>query len=127
MNAVQRDRFAAVAAAVPAQALQPRQFGRASALARDYAFDLVRPGPRALRRHRRATRRRGISRRSPFREAEVVQRRTVRAGESIGYGATWTARADTEAAIVNIGYADGYLRCFAGGGRGVGRRRTSCR
>ena len=25
--------------------------------------------------------------------------------------------ADTEAAIVNIGYADGYLRCFAGKGQ----------
>jgi alanine racemase len=51
-----------------------------------------------------------------FPEAEVVQRRTIKAGETCGYGATWTARADTEAAIVNIGYADGYLRCFAGKG-----------
>jgi alanine racemase len=40
----------------------------------------------------------------------------VCAGETIGYGATWTATADTEAAILNIGYADGYLRCFAGKG-----------
>ena len=45
----------------------------------------------------------------------------VHAGETIGYGATWTAAAATEAAIVNIGYADGYLRCFAGkGGARVG-------
>jgi len=51
-----------------------------------------------------------------FPEAEVVQRRTIKAGETCGYGATWTAPADTEAAIVNIGYADGYLRCFAGNG-----------
>ena len=51
-----------------------------------------------------------------FPEAEVVQRRTIKAGETCGYGATWTAEADTEAAIVNIGYADGYLRCFAGKG-----------
>ena len=49
-------------------------------------------------------------------EAEIVQRRTIRPGETCGYGATWTASADTEAAIVNIGYADGYLRCFAGKG-----------
>jgi len=49
-------------------------------------------------------------------EAEIVQRRTIKAGETCGYGATWTAQADTEAAIVNIGYADGYLRCFAGRG-----------
>jgi len=38
------------------------------------------------------------------------------AGETCGYGATWTAMADVEAAVVNIGYADGYLRCFAGKG-----------
>ena len=65
MNAVQRDRFAAVAAAVPA-----KRYSLANSagicLGRDYAFDLVRPGTRALRRDRRATRRSGTSRRSPF-------------------------------------------------------------
>ena len=45
-----------------------------------------------------------------------MQRRVIPAGESCGYGATWTASADTEVAIANIGYADGYLRCFAGNG-----------
>ena len=50
-----------------------------------------------------------------FPEAEIVQRRTIKAGETCGYGATWTAQADTEAAIVNIGYADGYLRCLRAG------------
>ena len=49
-------------------------------------------------------------------EAAVVQRRTIRAGESCGYGATFTAPADTEAAILNIGYADGYLRGFSSKG-----------
>jgi alanine racemase len=48
-----------------------------------------------------------------------VQRRTIPAGESIGYGASWTASRDTEAAIINIGYADGYLRCFAASGRAL--------
>ena len=33
-----------------------------------------------------------------------------------GYGATFTAEADTEAAILNIGYADGYLRGFSSRG-----------
>ena len=46
----------------------------------------------------------------------LVQRRAIKAGETCGYGATWTAATDTEAVIVNIGYADGYLRCFAGKG-----------
>ena len=42
--------------------------------------------------------------------------RTIRAGETCGYGATFTAREDTEAAILNIGYADGYLRGFSSRG-----------
>ena len=115
MNAVQRDRFAAVAAAVPA-----RRYSLANSagicLGSGYAFDLVRPGlalyggiPRD-----EAT---GHIAQVAFPQAEIVQHRTIRAGETIGYGAAWTAAADTEAAIVNIGYADGYLRCFGGGGR----------
>ena len=34
----------------------------------------------------------------------------------MGYNATWIALADTEVAILNLGYADGYLRCFSGKG-----------
>jgi alanine racemase len=114
MNAVQRDRFAAAAAAVNA--------GRYSlansagiCLGRDYAFDLVRPGLAlygGVPRNEAA----GHIAQVAFPEAEVVQRRTIKTGETCGYGATWTARGDTEAAILNIGYADGYLRCFAGKG-----------
>jgi alanine racemase len=114
MNAVQRDRFSAVAATIDA--------GRYSlansagiCLGRDYAFDLVRPG---LALYGGIPRDEAIGHiaQVAFPEAEVVQRRTIKAGETCGYGATWRAEADTEAAIVNIGYADGYLRCFAGRG-----------
>ena len=45
-----------------------------------------------------------------------LQRRRVPAGETIGYSATFTAPADMDVAILNIGYADGYLRCFSGVG-----------
>jgi len=114
MNAVQRDRFAAVAATVKA-----RRYSLANSagicLGREYSFDLVRPGLAlygGVPRDEAA----GHITQVAFPEAEVIQRRTVRAGETIGYGATWTAAADTEAAILNIGYADGYLRCFAGKG-----------
>ncbi len=114
MNAVQRDRFAAVAAT-----LKARRYSLANSagicLGRDYAFDLVRPGLAlygGVPRDEAA----GHIAQVAYPEAEVLQRRIVRAGETIGYGATWTAPADTEAAIVNIGYADGYLRCFAGKG-----------
>ncbi len=114
MNAVQRDRFAAVTATVPA-----KRFSLANSagicLGGDYAFDLVRPG---LALYGGIPRDEAVGHIAQvvFPEAEVVQRRTVRMGETIGYGASWTARRDTEAAIVNIGYADGYLRCFAATG-----------
>jgi len=114
MNAVQRDRFAAVAAAVPARRTSLAN-SAGICLGRDFAFDLVRPGLAlygGIARHEAA----GHIAQVVFPEAEVIQRRIVRAGESVGYGATFIAAADTEAAIVNIGYADGYLRCFAASG-----------
>ncbi|HEX8526344.1 alanine racemase, partial [Allosphingosinicella sp.] len=52
-------------------------------------------------------------------EAQIVQRRTVAAGGSVGYNATFTAEAPCELAILNIGYADGYLRGFSGTGRAM--------
>ena len=114
LNVVQRDRFAAVAATVGA-----RRYSLANSagicLGRDYAFDLVRPGLALYGGLPRAEARGNIVQ-VAFPEAEIVQRRTIRAGESCGYGATFMAEADTEAAIINIGYADGYLRCFAGRG-----------
>ncbi|MDQ3145251.1 MAG: alanine racemase [Pseudomonadota bacterium] len=114
INAVQRDRFAAVRATVSA-----KRYSLANSagicLGRDYAFDLVRPG---LALYGGLPREEAIGHiaQVAFPEAEIVQRRTIRAGESCGYGATFVASADTGAAIVNIGYADGYLRCFAGSG-----------
>jgi alanine racemase len=84
-------------------------------LGRDYSFDLVRPG---LALYGGIPRREaeGQIRQVARVDAQVVQRRTIRTGESCGYGATFTASADTEAAIVNIGYADGYLRGFSSRG-----------
>ena len=84
-------------------------------LGRDYSFDLVRPGLSLYGGIPRAEAEGSIGQVARV-EAQVVQRRTIRAGESCGYGATFNARADTEAAIVNIGYADGYLRGFSSKG-----------
>ena len=84
-------------------------------LGRDYSFDLVRPG---LALYGGIPRREANGRIQQVAhvEAQVVQRRTIRAGESCGYGATFIAEADVEAAILNIGYADGYLRGFSSKG-----------
>ena len=92
MNAVQRDRFAAVAATVDGAALQPRQQRRHLPWPRL----CVRPRPaRAWRSTAafRATRRRAISRRSRFPRPKWSSGASIRAGETCGYGATWTADA----------------------------------
>ncbi len=114
LNERQLQRFRDVAADVPA-----KRYSLANSagicLGRDYSFDLVRPG---LALYGGVPRREaeGAIRQVAAVEAQIVQRRTVRAGESCGYGATFTAEADVEVAIVNIGYADGYLRSFSSRG-----------
>jgi alanine racemase len=74
-----------------------------------FQFDMVRPGAALY----------GIN---PTPEADnpmqgvvdlkgrIVQLRNVERGESVGYGATWSARRPTKLAIVSAGYADGYFR-----------------
>ena len=114
MNGMQLERFRAVASAVPA-----RRYSIANSagigLGRDYSFDLVRPGISIYGGVQRPEFEDNI--RQVHRvEAQVVQRRIIPEGESCGYGATFVAREDTEAAILNIGYADGYLRGFSSHG-----------
>jgi alanine racemase len=45
--------------------------------------------------------------------SSILQIRTVRAGETISYGGTYQVECDTKVAIVELGYADGYLRSGA--------------
>jgi len=47
-------------------------------------------------------------------KARIVQVRHVAKGETVGYGATWTARRDTRVAVAATGYADGYFRAASG-------------
>src|SRR5690606_38618190 len=49
-------------------------------------------------------------------QAAVIQLRDLSPGDSVGYNATWTAARPTRAATVSLGYADGFLRCWAGKG-----------
>jgi len=116
LNSLQLKRFREVASAVSAE-----RYSLANSagvyLGREFSFDLVRPGlalyggiPRAEAR--------GHIRQVAALEAQIVQRRTIRAGESCGYGATFRADRDTEAAVINIGYADGYWRGFSSIGAG---------
>jgi alanine racemase len=117
LNRMQLERFRAVASTVPAQRYS---FANSAGicLGRDYSFDLVRPGLALYGGIPRAEAEDNIRQVARV-EAQIVQRRTVPAGESCGYGATFLAKEDTEAAILNIGYADGYLRGFSGHGSAV--------
>jgi alanine racemase len=93
-------------------------------LGADYALDEIRPGigmygggpiPRTGERPSPVARIR----------APIVQIRTIPAGQTTGYGASWTADIDRTVATVGMGYADGFLRSASNRGYGVilGERR----
>jgi alanine racemase len=90
-------------------------------LGQDYAFDLTRPGL-ALYGGKPCASADSI-RQVAFPEAQILQRRRVSAGDHVGYNATFTAKQDMELVILNLGYADGYLRGFSGGKGSAGRGR----
>ena len=50
----------------------------------------------------------------------ILQIRNVGKDETVGYGATWTARRPTRIAVVALGYADGLLRAGGGSDDGPG-------
>jgi alanine racemase len=114
MNQMQLERFRAVVAQVPA-----RRYSLANSagicLGPSFSFDLVRPGLSLYGGVARVEAQ-GSIRQVARVEAQVVQCRTIPAGDTCGYGANFTAEADTKAAILNIGYADGYLRGFSSTG-----------
>jgi alanine racemase len=117
MNGVQRNRFAALIGATSAKRMSLAN-SAGIGLSKSYAFDLTRPGLALYG---------GIPRIDLIEaivpvvtvEAQIVQRRCVSAGQTVGYNATWTAEKDTEVAIINLGYADGYFRGFSS--RGLAR------
>jgi alanine racemase len=114
MNAMQLERFRTVASTVPATRYSLAN-SAGICLGPDYGFDLVRPGISLYGGVHRPEAE-GHIRQVARVEAQIVQRRLIPEGESCGYGATFVARADTHAAILNIGYADGYLRGFSSRG-----------
>lgn len=109
----QREAFAGLNGRTPARRMSLANSAGVG-LGRSYAFDLTRPGLALYGGRPRA----GMEaiRRVHALEARVVQRRVVRAGETIGYNELWRAPADTPVAVVNLGYADGYWRGFTNRG-----------
>lgn len=110
----QWQRFRAVIASLPTQPALVHGANSAAAL-RDaaYAGDLVRPGIFLYG---------GSAGVSPepapvaALRALVVAVRRVAAGDSVSYGATWTAARATTIATLGIGYADGALRSLSNRG-----------
>lgn len=108
MTAKQSERFARVAACFPGV---PRSLVNSAGLFADpcYHFEIVRPG---IALYGGAPLE---GRSSPVRpvvglEARVLQVRAVRAGETVGYGASHRVGQDVFYATVALGYADGFLR-----------------
>ena len=47
-------------------------------------------------------------------KTRIAHIHTLRAGESVSYGATFTAKRDMRLATIPVGYADGFVRAFGG-------------
>ena len=114
MNAEQLRRFARVSEGLGYRRSIASSGG--ACLGPEFALDHIRPGlglyggvpnPAAAGQLRRVV--------QP--EARVVQVREAQAGDTAGYGATWTAKRDSRLAVINVGYADGYLTGFSNRGR----------
>ena len=114
LNEQQRATFAQIKARVPAKAYSLAN-SAGLLLGNDYAFDLTRPG---LALYGGVPRVQAVGHLSKVVQprAQILQRRRVRPGESVGYGATFLAKDERSLAILNVGYADGYLRSFSGSG-----------
>jgi alanine racemase len=113
-NDDQRRRFVALSERTAARRLSLAN-SAGIALGRDYAFDLTRPGIALYGGVPRSELSEAIAQVARP-EAQILQRRVVPAGETVGYNATWTAPVDTDVAILNYGYADGYFRGFSNRG-----------
>lgn len=114
LNARQAARFDAACARLPPA---PRSVANSSGIFLDARFgsDLARPGCALYGINPTP----GLA--NPMRQvvrldAPVLQLRKIAAGETVGYGAAWTARRPSRIATVALGYADGYLRTLSGRG-----------
>ena len=112
MNPRQLARFQAAAEKIPHRRLSLAN-SAGIALGADYAFDLTRPGlalyggiPRAEFS--------GTIRQVAYPQAAIIQTRKIEAGESVGYNATFIAPVAMRVGVVSLGYADGFLRAWAG-------------
>ena len=117
LNAVQAARFATARARLPAM---PCSFANSSGLflGPEFGSDLGRPGC-ALYGINPTPGRPNPMRQTVTLDAPILQVREIAAGETVGYGAGWTASRPSRIATVAAGYADGYLRSLSGRAVGI--------
>ena len=112
MNASQRDAFEAVRHGIPHK-LASLSNSAGIALGEEYRYDLTRPGLAlygGIPRPELAQTIRPVAK--P--EARLISMRSLSAGETVGYNATFTAPHAMRVGIVSLGYADGILRSWTG-------------
>jgi alanine racemase len=116
LNRRQRAAFAAAAARLPGLTASLAA-SSGIFLGPEYHFDMVRPGAALY----------GVNplpgRANPLRQvvrlsAKIVQVRQIDRGESVGYGAAHVMAVPGRAAIVAVGYADGWMRSLSHRGCG---------
>lgn len=117
VNGVQRDALTGLRGMTSAKRLSIAN-SAGICLGDGYALDLTRPGI-ALYGGVPRIEAAGDIRQVATIEAQVLQRRRVSAGDMVGYNGTFRATRAMDLAILNLGYADGYLRCFSGTGYAV--------
>jgi len=90
-------------------------------LGADYHFDMVRPGI-------------GLYGGEPYSQAKpaatvsipVIQSRSIKKGQPVGYGAVWTAKRPSKIATLAAGYADGLIRAIGNSNLSVWAGNTPC-
>lgn len=117
MNARQCAKFVAAAALFPKAPLSLAATAGAL-IGPDFHFDMIRPGVGLYGSGGLDADNPALSAAATI-EAPILQLREIGAGETVGYGATFTAPKPMRCATVAIGYADGYLRSLGGRGYGV--------
>ncbi len=85
------------------------------ALGSEYHFDVTRPGLSLYGGIQRPALENIISQ-VAFPQAEIIQVRSLRAGDKLGYNAQYIAEESHDIGILAMGYADGYLRGFSNSG-----------
>ncbi|WP_319529102.1 alanine racemase [uncultured Cohaesibacter sp.] len=108
LNSTQLDRFRAIRACFPDI---PASLANSAGvfLGPDFHFDLTRPGI-ALYGGLAINNRPNPMQTVVTLKSRILSTRHVPKGQSVSYGATEVTKRDSRLAIINMGYADGYLR-----------------